>query len=240
MKPATGTARRARLATTRICLVVTEAICRLPWEEAVALALGCASVGMVQLREKKLSDTAFVKRAKRLRAMCDAVGALLILNDRAHLVVKTGADGVHLGEDDMSPLDARALLGPTVLIGVSTHDAQELEAAPRAGADYAGLGPCFPTTTKTLTRAPGGAALLKEALPVARLPVFAIGGIDSDNVRLLVEAGADRIAVGAGLLGRDDPATAARVLAAALDAHPRRVPRRKKKAKHGRGRHRTS
>ncbi len=123
---------------------------------------------------------------------------------------------------------------------VESHPSVKLEAAPRASADYAGLGPCFPTTTKTLTLAPRGAALLKEALPVAKVPVFAIGGIDSDNVRLLVEAGADRIAVGAGILGRDDPATAARTLAAALDAHPRRVPRRKKTAKGGRGRHRTS
>ncbi len=240
MKPATGTARRARMATTRVCLVVTEKSCRLPWERAVELALTCASVGMVQLREKRLSDGAFAKRAKRLRAMCDAVGALLVLNDRAHLVSATGADGVHLGEDDMPVPDARALLGPTVLIGLSTHDAQELDAASRHGADYAGLGPCFPSTTKTLVRAPRGAALLREALPIARLPVFAIGGIDSDNVRLLVEAGADRIAVGAGILGRDDPASAARTLAAALDAHPRRVPRRKKAAKGGRGRHRRS
>jgi thiamine-phosphate pyrophosphorylase len=208
--------RLALLRRVRVYLVAGEASCRGPFLAAVERALSSGVVGAVQLREKDLSDDAFLARAVALRGLAERAGALLLLNDRAHLVAEAGADGVHVGEDDPSPESARALAGASALVGLSTHDAAEVAAAPARGADYVGLGPCFPTATKALARAPRGPDLLREALPSARLPVFPIGGITPDNVASLAAAGATRVAVGAGILSAPDPAAAARAVAAAL------------------------
>jgi len=213
---ARGAARRARLATARLYLIVGETSCRGPWDDAVARALASGAVDLVQLREKTLDDAAFVARAARLRALLGPDGPLLVLNDRVHLVAACGADGVHVGEDDLPPEEARRRLGPDLLVGISTHDCAEVAAAAARGADHAGLGPCFPSTTKALARRPRGADLVRACLPAAAVPVFAIGGITPANVADLVAAGASRAAVGAGVLGADDPAAAARAIAAAL------------------------
>jgi thiamine-phosphate pyrophosphorylase len=212
----TGAARRARLAAARLYLVVGEGSCRGPWEVAVRRALASGAVDLVQLREKALDDAAFVARAARLRALLGPDGPLLVLNDRVHLVAACGADGVHVGEDDLPPEEARRRLGPDVLVGCSTHDPTEVAAAAGRGADYVGLGPCFPSSTKALARRPAGAALLRACLPVASLPVFPIGGITPDRVADLVAAGALRVAVGAGILAADDPTAAAAAIGAAL------------------------
>jgi thiamine-phosphate pyrophosphorylase len=196
--------------------VVTEAACRGPWEDAVARALASGAVDVVQLREKAPEDAEFLARARRLAALARPAGALLTLNDRAHLVREARADGVHLGEDDLPPVEARALLGPRPLIGVSTHDAAEVAAARGLGADYAGLGPCYATGTKRLSRPPRGPGLVAECARGADLPVFPIGGITAGNVADLVRAGATRVAVGAGILGTDDPLRAALRIRAAL------------------------
>ena len=207
---------REALRGARVYLIVTEAACRGPWERAVERALASGVVGVVQLREKMIDDAEFVRRARRLRALASAANALVVLNDRAHLVVEAGADGVHVGEHDATPDAARRLVGPNRLVGVSTHDAREVGAAVARGADYAGLGPCFATTTKTLERQPGGLALVATAVESAALPLFPIGGISPENVASLAAAGATRAAVGSGVLGADDPAEAARRLRAAL------------------------
>jgi len=219
----TGAARRARLAAARLYLIVGEASCRGPWETAVARALSSGVVDLVQLREKALDDAAFVARAARLRALLPPDGPLLVLNDRVHLVAACGADGVHVGDDDLPPEEARRRLGPDLLVGISTHDAAEVAAAARRGADHAGLGPCFPSRTKALVRRPAGAALVAACLPAATVPVFAIGGITPDNVATLAAAGASRVAVGAGILGTDDPAAAARAIAGLLAGTGRRA-----------------
>lgn len=211
-----GAARRARLASARLYLIVGEASCRGPWEAAVARALASGAVDLVQLREKTLDDAAFVARAARLRALLPPGGPLLVLNDRVHLVGPCGADGVHVGEDDLPPEEARRRLGDDLLVGVSTHDPAEVAAAGRRGADHAGLGPCFASHTKALARRPEGAALVRACLPAATVPVFPIGGITPTNVGALVAAGATRAAVGAGVLGADDPAAAAQAIAAVL------------------------
>jgi thiamine-phosphate diphosphorylase len=141
-------------------------------------------------------------------------GPLLVLNDRVHLVAACGADGVHVGEDDLPPEEARRRLGDDLLVGVSTHDPAEVAAAGRRGADHAGLGPCFPSHTKALARRPEGAALVRACLPVASVPVFPIGGITAANVGDLVAAGASRVAVGGSSVPY--PAAAARAIAAVL------------------------
>jgi thiamine-phosphate pyrophosphorylase len=172
---------------------------------------------MVQLREKTLDDDAFLERARALRPLCEAHGALLVLNDRVHLVEDAGADGVHVGEDDVPPEVARDRLGPDLLVGLSTHDEAEIQAVGMRGADHAGLGPCFATSTKTLARAPGGKDLVARCLPhAAGLPVFPVGGVTSANVSELVDAGASRVAVGAGVLEAPNPADAVRRIHAAL------------------------
>jgi thiamine-phosphate pyrophosphorylase len=207
---------RERLEAARILLVVTEAACRGPWDRAVARALASGAVGIVQLREKSVDDPEFLLRARRLAALARPVGALVTLNDRAHLVREAGADGVHLGEDDLPPEQARDLLGPLPLIGLSTHDAAEAAAARGRGADYVGLGPCYATGTKRLSRPPGGPDLVRTCAGATTLPLFPIGGITPANVGDLARAGARRVAVGAGILSADDPERAARLLRAAL------------------------
>jgi thiamine-phosphate diphosphorylase len=144
--------------------------------------------------------------------LCHARGVKFLINDRVHLVARTGADGAHVGEDDLAPEQARRLLGPDRLLGISTHDRAELEAAAGRGADYAGLGPMFPTGTKALTRTPGGAGLVRATLGATGLPVFCIGGIGPDNVGELVSAGATRVAVSSAITQAPDPAAAARAL----------------------------
>ncbi|MHC5011553.1 MAG: thiamine phosphate synthase [Planctomycetota bacterium] len=211
--------RHARLLATRIYLIVTPRALGPAWEDALEAALATDLVGMVQLREKDADDGAFVDLATRLRRHCDRHGALLILNDRVHLVDTTGADGAHVGEEDLPPEAARAQLGEHGLLGLSTHDAPEVAGARKRGADHVGLGPCFPTATKALARIPRGGLLVARCLPVAgELPVFPIGGIAPENVQDIVAAGASRVAVGAGVLAAADPAAAVRALDRALDA----------------------
>jgi len=216
--PLTGDERRARLKAVRVYLVLTEAACRRPWREALALALDSGVIGAVQVREKDLSDAEFLARAREVVALAGPRGALVLVNDRVALAEPAGADGAHVGEDDLDPAAARRLLGPDRLLGLSTHGRKELAAARSRGADHVGLGPCFPSETKRLSRAPRGAELLRDALPAADLPVFPIGGITPENVGLLAAAGAVRVAVGAGVLSAADPAAAARSIADALAA----------------------
>lgn len=173
-------------------------------------------VDLVQLRNKELDDEGFLDVARTLVSICHDRGVRLILNDRVHLVEDAGADGAHVGEDDMGADEARTMLGPDRLLGVSTHNAEELAVV--RDADYAGLGPMFSSTTKHVARTPGGAALVQSALGQARVPVFPIGGIDAANVQELVAAGATRIAVGSAICDAADPRAAAAELARAIQA----------------------
>jgi thiamine-phosphate pyrophosphorylase len=136
----------------------------------------------------------------------------LILNDRVHLVEAAGANGAHVGEDDLPPEKARAILGPGRLLGVSTHDRAELAAARGRGADHCGLGPMFPTGTKALTRTPRGADLVRECAGATDLPVFCVGGVEPGNVGELVAAGATRVAVSSAIVDSPDPRAAAQQL----------------------------
>jgi thiamine-phosphate diphosphorylase len=179
--------------------------------EPVAAAIE-GGVDLVQLRNKALDDEAFAALAARMSALCRGRGVPFVINDRVHLVEVTGADGAHVGEDDLAPEEARRILGPGRLLGVSTHDRAELAAAAGRGADYAGLGPMFPTATKTLSRTSGGADLVRSTLGATDLPVFCIGGIGPDNVGELVRAGATRVAVSSAITEAADPAAAARRL----------------------------
>ncbi len=213
-----GEDRRTRLSATRLMLIVTPSALPENWPLRVLAALDSGRIGAVQLRLPQAATETLCVQARLLKEVCDPSRTLLLLNDRVDLVAGIGADGAHVGQADLPVAQARALLGRDLLLGLSTHDAAELQGAREAGVDYAGLGPCFASTSKVLAREPGGSGLLAQALPAAGgLPVFAIGGITPQNAALLVAAGATRLAVGAGVLRADDPAAAARFLHTLLE-----------------------
>lgn len=208
-----GTARRARLARARLCLVIEA-------HPDAAVLLDAAlrgGVDVVQLRDKELADAELVAAARVFRRACDAHGALFVLNDRPDLVEACDADGVHVGQDDAPLAQARAAVGADRLVGVSTGSAAEMAAA--AGADYLGVGTVFATPTK----ADGdvvGLELVRAAAAAVTVPWFAIGGIDLANVGLVAEAGAPGVAVVRAIRDADDPEGAARALRAALGEPP--------------------
>lgn len=166
-----------------------------------------------QLRDKHASDDELLRAAARARTICDRHEALFILNDRPDLAVACGADGVHLGQDDMPIAQARAIVGPELLIGRSTHTPEQVDGA--AGADYIGVGPVHPTPTK-FGRPAVGLDLVRHAAAHARVPFFAIGGIDAETIDAVVAAGAQRAAVVRAISEAADPEAAARTLRAAL------------------------
>jgi thiamine-phosphate pyrophosphorylase len=200
-------ARRAKLARSRLYFV-TDPVS----EDALDAALR-GGVDIVQLRGKELADDEVVRAAETFRSACERHGALFVLNDRPELVEPCGADGVHVGQDDVSVDEARRLVGPDRLVGLSTHARDEMEKA--GTADYLGVGTVFATPTKADDGALG-VELLRVARYAARLPWFAIGGIDRSNVDEVVANGAHGVAVVRAIRDADDPEAAARALGEAL------------------------
>lgn len=213
----TGLQRRDRLATARVYLIVTLDAPDAGELDALSRALASGAVDLVQLRDVSGDEPRMRARAERMRALCREHDALLILNDRPDVAAAMDLDGAHVGLDDVPAATARAWLGPDRLLGLSTHDPEEVAAARSQPVDHIGLGPCFPTQSKDLTYTPGGADLVARCVPAAGdLPVFPIGGITPENVHALAAAGATRAAVGAGILAAADPADAARAVQKAL------------------------
>ena len=209
--------RRERLASARLYFV-TDVRPRL--EELLAAALA-GGVDMVQLRDKEASDDELVRAAAVFRRLCDEHGALFWLNDRPDLVEACGADGVHVGQDDMPAADVRERVGDDVLVGLSTHSPEQLDAALASDvADQLSVGPVWETPTKA-GRPAAGLSYVRHAAELAGdRPWFAIGGIDLGNVRAVTQAGASRIVVVRAIRDADDPATAASELRAALEESP--------------------
>jgi thiamine-phosphate pyrophosphorylase len=171
-------------------------------------------VDIVQLRIKDAPAQEVLDAARRFAPICAAHRALLILNDRPDLVMAAGADGVHLGQEDVPVDEARALLGADRLIGLSTHTPEQVDAA--SGADYIGVGPVHATPTKP-GRPAVGVELVRYAASHAAVPFFAIGGIDPGNVEDVCAAGARRVAVVRSLAEAYDPESAARTLRRAVE-----------------------
>jgi thiamine-phosphate pyrophosphorylase len=212
-----GKERRARLARSRLYLVLEAR----PHGEDPAPLLDAAlrgGVDVVQLRDKELGDAALVHAAAAFRRACDVHDALFVLNDRPDLVEAAAADGVHVGQGDAPVAAARAAVGPERLVGLSVSSPAELAAA-AAELDYLGVGAVFGTPTK-LDAERGGLVLVRAAAEHARVPWFAIGGIDLDNVGELAAAGAPGVAVVRAIRDAADPEAAARALRAALREPP--------------------
>ena len=141
---------------------------------------------------------------------------LFVVNDRPDVARLVEADGVHLGQDDLAIRDARRILGAETLIGVSTHDPEQLRRAILEGADYVGVGPTFPSATKTFDHL-AGLDFVRYAAEATSLPAFAIGGINLANVGQVVAAGGWRVAVSSAIGRADDPRRMAAALVAALE-----------------------
>jgi thiamine-phosphate diphosphorylase len=176
-------------------------------------------VDRVQIRERTLEGVAWLAFAEEIAdaARGERPDVEVVVNRRVDVARMIAADGVHLGFDGMAPADARALLGPAALIGVSTHAPGEAARALRAGAGYVHLAPIFPPLSKRSERPPLGIAAVESSAGMAGGPVIAQGGIEAGHVPALVAAGAAGIAVTGALLAADDPERAAAALRKALD-----------------------
>lgn len=207
--------RRARLSSAVLYLV-----CDVRPDAFLRAALR-GGVDIVQLRAKTSSDEEILQTAARYRRLCAETGALLILNDRPDLAREADADGVHVGQDDEPVSAARAVIGPERLLGLSTHSAEQVAAAGRAGVDYIGVGPVQATPTKP-GRPAVGLGLVRHAAASASVPFFAIGGISRTNLAAVHDAGARRVAVVRALTEAGNPEAAARELRAGLSGPPNR------------------
>jgi thiamine-phosphate pyrophosphorylase len=203
--------RRQRLRDARLYFVAD----RVGMDRALEGALA-GGADLFQLRDKDASDDELVAAAERARERCHAAGALFLLNDRPDLAVTCGADGVHVGQDDMPVDRARELVGDAALVGLSTHSVQQAQAGCRSGADYVAVGPVHATPTKE-GRPAIGVEPIRYAAAHVDIPWFAIGGIDPETVDDVVRAGARRVVVVRALVEADDPDATARALRASLD-----------------------
>ncbi|MBV9100621.1 MAG: thiamine phosphate synthase [Candidatus Dormibacteraeota bacterium] len=213
-----GAVRRGRLAEARLYLV-TDARRRKGDLEVFLDAVLAAGVDIVQLREKDAEAGDLLRWARVFKAAADRHGALFVVNDRPDVAVAAKADGVHLGQNDMPPAMARGIVGPHLLIGLSTHAEAELTAAPD-DADYVCVGPVHETPTKP-GRAATGLGFVSFAAGHAAAnparPWFAIGGLDTELVPAVVEAGATRVVIVRAITEAPDPAAAVERLLAALN-----------------------
>lgn len=170
---------------------------------------------LVQLREKTVPLVELLPLAQRLARQCREAGALFIVNDRADLALAAGADGLHVGQEDLPAGRARALLRPGMILGVSTHDPEQARRAVADGADYVAVGAIFPTTTKPSFELVGP-ELIRRVRPKIPVPLVGIGGITADNAATVIAAGADAVAVISALCAAPDPEAATRLMLARI------------------------
>lgn len=204
----------ARLGSRNLYLLLTRGQCVAGVEEVIrAAAIG--GVGIVQVREKEMQDRELLDYLRMIREITRDCDVLLIVNDRPDLAVLCDADGVHVGQEELRVAEARRIVGSEILVGVSTHDLEQAREAVMDGADYLGVGPVFPSSTKQFAEFAGLKFVAEVAREVA-LPWYAIGGINETNIGELRAAGAERIAVSAAIAGNADPLGAASRLRDAL------------------------
>lgn len=211
---AIGADSRARLEGVVLYVLASSDHCPggLEWTVREALAGGAQ---VIQLREKSLPDRQLVALARRARRWTREAGALLITNDRPDIARLVEADGVHVGQEELSVKDARRIASPRALVGVSTHSIEQARQAVLDGANYIGVGPTFPSETKSFDTFPG-LDLVRQVHTEIRLPTFVIGGVTTDRIDSVVATGATRVAVSAAVCASTDPRSAAAELRARL------------------------
>lgn len=210
-----GSAARDKLKDARLYVLLTASQCAASLDWVIERA-SAGGANVFQLREKDLPDRELIERARAVRRRTRHAHALFIVNDRPDIAKLVEADGVHLGQDDLPVKDARRIVGPDVLIGVSTHSIEQVRQAILDGADYLGVGPTFPSKTKEFDAFPG-LAFVRAASEETTLPAFALGGIGPSNIGAVVAAGCRRVAVSSCIAEADEPEAVARILRAALD-----------------------
>ncbi len=209
------TRARERFGHVRLYVLLTESLCHGDWFATAEAALK-GGADCLQLREKGLTDRELLERARRLIGLCRDHGALLIVNDRPDIAVLSGADGVHLGQDDVTVAEARRIVPSAAVVGVSTHTMEQLIAATAAAPDYVAVGPMFSTATKPQDHIAG-----PETLTAARkhtsLPLVAIGGIKEQNAGEVLSAASCCLCVCGAVIAQPDVAAATARLRALID-----------------------
>jgi thiamine-phosphate pyrophosphorylase len=195
-----------RFKTVKLYVLLTGSLCRKPVVE-VARDILTAGVDCIQLREKDLADKELLSLARQVCQCCHQQGALFLMNDRPDLALLAGADGVHLGQDDLAVCEARQILHPGKIVGKSTHSQTELVEAMAASPDYMAVGAIFSSATKPAVPAIG-LERLRQIAANAACPIVAIGGITPDNAAEVFSAGASAIAVCRAVIASDHPGRA--------------------------------
>jgi len=191
----------------RLYVMISETYCRRPWLEAAQQAI-LGGADCLQLREKELDGGELLRRARQLVELCHRTGKLCIINDRPDIAILSGADGVHVGQDDLPVVEVRKLVGGQKIVGVSTHDIEQAKRAWLNGADYIGVGPIFRSSTKPRSFV-AGVEFAHQVVAEIPVPAIAIAGITAANVDEVLGAGIRAIAVTAAVLDTDDPRAAA-------------------------------
>ncbi len=176
----------------------------------LAEALAGSGVELIQYRNKTASSRQFFETSRKLSSVLRPRGVRLIVNDRPDIAILAGADGVHVGQDDLGVEDARAICGKVRWVGVSTHTLEQVAAADRTSADYIAIGPIFPTATKKNPDPVVGTELLRKARQMTKKPLIAIGGITLERASEVYRAGADSLAVIRDLICAPNPGVRAR------------------------------
>ncbi|MDF1586321.1 thiamine phosphate synthase [Marinimicrococcus flavescens] len=202
----------------RLCLVTDPALTASAGLERVVGQAVAGGVTLVQLRDPYAKGAVLLEAARRLKALLAGTSVRLIVNDRLDIALAADADGAHVGQDDLPPAEARALLGEHRLLGLSVTHQDQIAAIDPRGIDYVGLGPVFATMSKPDAAPPLGLDGLAAAAARLDLPAVAIGGIDAGNAPAVMRAGAAGIAVISAICGAADPGAAARTLRRTIDA----------------------
>jgi thiamine-phosphate diphosphorylase len=210
-----GELRRQRLRWARLYFVC-DALPHGQDPEAMLNAAMAGGAGMVELRDREQPRAVIERSGRTYRRLANTYSALFIVNDDPHLAMELSADGVHVGQDDIDPSEARRIMGPDAIIGLSTHSREQIEAAAGKPVDYISVGPIWETPSKE-GRPATGLDLIRVAAEIAPMPWFAIGGIDRSNVGEVAAAGAQRLCVVRAIRDADDPRAAAAALFAVVD-----------------------
>ena len=186
----------------RLYVLISSSIATKSVKETARLVID-GGADAIQLREKTISDSEFISLAREVRDITTRSGTLLIINDRVHVAREINADGVHLGQQDMSVLEARNIIGNEKIIGVSTHSIIQAMQAQKDGADYIAIGPIYPTKTKDYEPSIG-IEIIQKISGAVNIPIIAIGAITLENLDEVLQAGASRIAVCSAIISTQD------------------------------------
>ncbi|MDZ4754518.1 MAG: thiamine phosphate synthase [Phycisphaerae bacterium] len=203
-------------AAWRVCVLVTESLCKRPWRDVVRAALD-GGADAIQVREKDCDAAPLVERVAWVLQEARPRRVQVIVNDRVDVALACNADGVHVGQTDLDPRAIQAIAGRRLLIGMSTHNADEAERAVQAGVDYCGVGAMFHTDVKPTAAASGVAWLREYVRRFGHIPHLAIGGVSVENIAALVDAGCRGVAVSSCVCGADYPDRVVAALRCAFD-----------------------